>query len=240
MANVYLQSLAHILQKLEGILGMYTDVDGVQAVYLPASSFFKYIKARNVKLPDEERIEVGSKCNFHLNSIAGLNEITFFNKICILDFSGYDLLDVVVSLSLSFTRRENLNKTAVICTEKLVKYLEVLEVKYSTIKDSMSYRILRLFLVFSTIGLYSSASIIANFFINQAFLSESVDEIIKQPIHVLKKSVKNIEALSKSYNRGLGKKDRDTLSESYSFMSEKEREESANANQVENTNTTRR
>ena len=198
-ANKLFDSAVLVVQKLENTLGIYTFINNKTLEYSPASIFFK--EFNNIKRNNKEKLKMISDCIYDLVTLTYITHVCNFYRCSLSDLRDHVRSDLLVTLLLPFSKREEITKTVSKHSTALINYLELLEASDKGVIKALSYRCIRLFLVLEKIGCLSGASIMAEFITSQAFISGKVDTDVKQSIMDLNDAAKELKDLTKHYTR---------------------------------------
>lgn len=197
--SVYSESFADILINCESILGVYNIVGSSKLEFVPIVEFYK--KLRKVKGSEEHRKNSMIECGYYMASLSYTRGRCSFQRINILDFSRHNRVDLLADLLIPFNKRENLTRDVKNNIISLVKYLEVLEAQTQEFIKTLSYRYIRLFITLLYLGDYTHASMISEFILDQIFMSEDIDNSVRQKLDTLLKSRKAVDDLADRYVR---------------------------------------
>lgn len=196
--GIYNGAFQCVLENCEEVLGICSFDESKSLELLPIAEFYK--RYREVKFTDEEIIEVSTKCATYITTLTYISERANFKRISVLEFGAHGRIDLLVELLAPFQKRENISYYVKENIKNIMLYLEVLEKNNIKFINSLSYRFIRLFVVFTMIGDYTHAGILAKFIIEQVFLSEDVDNAVKMKIDELRKANVEMKKIAKSYN----------------------------------------
>lgn len=197
--SVYSESFADILINCESILGVYNIVGKSGLEFVPIIEFYK--KLKKVKGSEEHRKNSMIECGYYMASLSYTRGRCSFQRINILDFSRHNRVDLLADLLIPFNKRENLTRDVKNNIISLVKYLEVLEAQTREFIGTLSYRYIRLFVTLLYLGDYTHASMISEFILDQIFMSEDIDNSVRQKLDTLLKSRKEVDDLADRYVR---------------------------------------
>lgn len=195
--GIYNGAFQCVLENCEEVLGICSFDESKSLELLPIAEFYK--RYREVKFTDEELIDVSTKCATYITTLTYISERANFKRISVLEFGAHGRIDLLVELLAPFQKRENISYYVKENIKNILLYLEVLEKNNIRFINSLSYRFIRLFVVFTMIGDYTHAGIIAKFIIEQVFLSEDVDNAVKMKIDELRKANTEMKKIAKSY-----------------------------------------
>ena len=152
----------------------------------------------------EELTKIKSGCGYYIATLCYTNSELNFRREMVLDFKKHTRADLLCRLLVPFLKRENQTKDVMKNIEYISKYLSVLELKDKRFKKTLTYRFIRLFVCFILIGDLSHASMTADFVIQQAFLSEGVDNAVRQNIKDLLDARGRVDEMFDSYTGAAG------------------------------------
>lgn len=190
-----------ILKDVESNLGVYKalpDSNGTLEL-LPISKFVEAFRSNWGKMTPEKFTSIKSKCSIYLSSLAYTDAMCNFNRRAVLDFSNHIRVDLLCNLMSIFLKRENISGYAKEDVSGIINYLSLLESRDLRFISSMSYRYIRLFVCFYLIGDYSDCSVISNFIVQQAFVSEGVDNSVRDHLREIVESRKELNSVHEKY-----------------------------------------
>ncbi|MNM62908.1 hypothetical protein D3C81_742570 [compost metagenome] len=199
--KVYKDSLQDILKNCETVLGLNELVQNKSMVRMPIEEFFSELQKRNLREKSGTR-DVNVSCSHLICSLCYTNSRCNFRRVSVLDFSSHTRIDILANLLLPFRKRENLTKDIKKNALSIMQYLDMLESKNKKFIGTMSYRYIRLFIVFLAVNDYAHASMVVEFLLDQIFLSESLDKAVKQKLKDLVDSKLAAKRMSKMYKTG--------------------------------------
>lgn len=190
-----------ILKDVESNLGVYKALPNSSGTLelLPISKFVEAFKNNWGKMTPEKFTSIKSKCSIYLSSLAYTDAMCNFNRRAVLDFSNHIRVDLLCNLMSIFLKRENISGYAKEDVSGIINYLSLLESRDLRFISSMSYRYIRLFVCFYLIGDYSDCSVIANFIVQQAFVSEGVDNSVRDHLKEIVESRKELNSVHERY-----------------------------------------
>lgn len=190
-----------ILKECENYLGVYRTLQGSTTLeLLTIEDFIKGFKKMWSNITPEEFKKIKADSSYNLSSLSYTDAVCSYYRESILDLSGHVRVDLLCNLLAPFLKRENVRKSASSSIEALTKYLKLLEENDSRYVRAMSYRYIRLFICFYLIGDYSDCSVIANFIIQQAFISGGVDNSVREHLQDLLSVRKQVDDLYDKYS----------------------------------------
>lgn len=195
-----------VLRECENFLGIYKVVNGssTSLELLDVKNFIVEFRERTSKLSEEELTKIKSGCGYYIATLCYTNSELNFRREMVLDFKKHTRADLLCRLLVPFLKRENQTKDVMKNIEYISKYLSVLELKDKRFKKTLTYRFIRLFVCFILIGDLSHASMTADFVIQQAFLSEGVDNAVRQNIKDLLDARGRVDEMFDSYTGAAG------------------------------------
>jgi hypothetical protein len=199
--KVYKDSLQDILKNCETVLGLNELVQNKSMVRMPIEEFFSELQKRNLREKSGTR-DINVSCSHLICSLCYTNSRCNFRRVSVLDFSSHTRIDILANLLLPFRKRENLTKDIKKNAISIMQYLDMLESKNKKFIGTMSYRYIRLFVVFLAVNDYAHASMVVEFLLDQIFLSESLDKAVKQKLKDLVDSKLAAKKMSKMYKTG--------------------------------------
>lgn len=190
-----------VLRECENSLGIYKVVNGssTNLELLDIKDFISEFNNRTSKFSEEELTRIKSGCGYYIATLCYTNSELNFRREMVLDFKKHTRADLLCKLLVPFLKRENQTKDVMKNIEYISKYLSVLELKDNRFKRTLTYRFIRLFVCFILIGDLSHASMTADFVIQQAFLSEGVDNAVRQNIKDLIDARGRVDDMFDSY-----------------------------------------
>lgn len=168
----YLKAITFLVNETEVRFGLNTSIDGRPLKSLSIEEFLKVNKkmlsSYGIKARDgfnDEVVKFGGSLSY-LN-----NRISFFN-IKILDFSHYEHLDTLLSLLLDCQESRDVKMFKQEKFYSLIEYVRFIEGSHGSIKNTLSYRYIRLFLMLASCNLIADSSVVAQFLREQILISE--------------------------------------------------------------------
>ncbi|VYU45694.1 hypothetical protein [Clostridium paraputrificum] len=195
--GTYNDAFQSILKNCESQLGVYKTVDGSMLESLPIVEF--YDEFTHMRRSKEEKRDACIKCGMYMASLTYINFKSNYRSTSVLDFSAHGRVDLLANLLIPFLKRKNVTSLVKDNIKSLVKYLELLEERNKDFIYSLSYRYIRLFIIFMIYGDYSHAGIVAELILNQLFISENVDKAIKMKIEEVVYARREIDKISNKY-----------------------------------------
>lgn len=195
--GTYNDAFQSILKNCESQLGVYRTVDGSILESLPIVEFYR--EFISMKKSKEEKRDACIKCGMYMASLTYINFKSNYRSTSVLDFSAHGRVDLLANLLIPFMKRKNVTSAVKDNVKSLVKYLELLEERNKDFIYSLSYRYIRLFIIFMIYGDYSHAGIVAELILNQLFISENIDKAIKLKIEEVIQARREIDKLSDKY-----------------------------------------
>lgn len=191
-------SCVEVLQNCEGLLGVYNVQDGVSSEFLPIQDYL--VRVLGIKMSRDELKVLATKCGYYMTSLAYTRSNCSFRRISVLNFSEHNRIDLLCNLLIPFLKRENVNSLVMGNNEYLIKYLTILENQNSNFIKTMSYRLIRLFITLNLKGMLMLASVVAEFILDQVFLSEDLDNSVIQKIEELIATREKIDSISEKFS----------------------------------------
>ena len=162
---VELNKVATSIEELCG-LALKTD-DGITVGDMNADDVVAYCSENYAKLPPNAvkdlKVGIGRKVVLLAYMSCRLH---FFGKKK-LDYSAFPCMKEVASLLLQFTEVKNLSDDILPALNRAVMILADIDSKDKTVKKTLSYRYLRIFLLLVVYGSNSNAGIVASFILEQ-------------------------------------------------------------------------
>lgn len=190
-------SCVEVLQNCEELLGVYNVYDGKSSEFLPIHEYLERVLSINRSREDLKIL--ATKCGYFMTSLAYTRCNCSFRRISVLNFSEHNRIDLLCNLLVPFLKRENITSFVLANNEYLIKYLEILENQNSNFIKTMSYRMIRLFITFSLNGMLMLSSVVAEFILDQIFLSEDLDNSIRQKIEELVSTRSKVDEISDKF-----------------------------------------
>lgn len=190
-------SCVEVLQNCEELLGVYNVYDGKSSEFLPIHEYLERVLSINRSREDLKIL--ATKCGYFMTSLAYTRCNCSFRRISVLNFSEHNRIDLLCNLLVPFLKRENITSFVLANNEYLIKYLEILENQNSNFIKTMSYRMIRLFITFSLNGMLMLSSVVAEFILDQIFLSEDLDNSIRQKIEELISTRSKVDEISDKF-----------------------------------------
>lgn len=196
----YGDSLSSILRNCESSLGIFKSVKGQKLETVPILEFFNIYK--HLEFSREQLLEAMKTCGYNMASLTYLDFRCTYRKVSVLDFGLHGRVDLLANLLLPYVRRTGVTVLVKNNITYIVSYLELLESKNKDFIKTLSYRYIRLFLVYVLRGDLTHAGMTANFILNQIFISENIDNAIRDKIDDLMNAGKEVEKIKNEYFEG--------------------------------------
>ena len=190
-------SCVEVLQNCEELLGVYNVYDGKSSEFLPIHEYLERVLSINRSKEDLKIL--ATKCGYYMTSLAYTRCNCSFRRISVLNFSEHNRIDLLCNLLVPFLKRENITSFVLANNEYLIKYLEILENQNSNFIKTMSYRMIRLFITFSLNGMLMLSAVVAEFILDQIFLSEDLDNSIRQKVEELISTRSKVDEISDKF-----------------------------------------
>lgn len=198
--SFYKKSVQHLLKDVETVLGVYNASQVSSTLELaPIETFVEGFKTHWGKITPDKFTTVKSKCSLFLSSLCYTDSMCSFNRRAVLDFSNHIRVDLLCNIMSVFLKRENMTKSSLEDVRGLINYLSLLESRNLKFISSLSYRYVRLVICFYLIGDYSDCSVIANFILQQAFISSGVDNSVREHLKDIVESRKELNSVHSIY-----------------------------------------
>lgn len=198
--SFYKKSVQHLLKDVETVLGVYNASQVSSTLELaPIETFVEGFKTHWGKITPDKFTAVKSKCSLFLSSLCYTDSMCSFNRRAVLDFSNHIRVDLLCNIMSVFLKRENMTKSSLEDVRGLINYLSLLESRNLKFISSLSYRYIRLVICFYLIGDYSDCSVIANFILQQAFISSGVDNSVREHLRDIVESRKELNSVHSIY-----------------------------------------
>ena len=191
-----------ILKECENYLGVYRTLqDSTTLELLPIEKFVQSFKELWKDITPEEFKKVKSSSSYNLSSLSYTDAICNYYREPVLDLSGHVRVDLLANLLVPFLKRDEVTDKTEENINSIIKYLKLLENNDARYIKAMSYRYIRLFVCFFLISDLSDCSVIANFIIQQAFISGGVDNGVKEHLQDILSIKKQVDDLYERYSK---------------------------------------
>lgn len=168
---------------------------------LPLKPFLGEFKVQVQGCSAESILELRKDVTKFASTLSYLNCISSFKNYKILDFSVYDDLDILSGIIVSFNDANQCKKFKEENLNVIIEYLTILEERNRMLPNTLSYKMLRLFIVFLCIGANSDAFVVAHFIKDQFWLNQGFNPNAKASVKDLESLQTQIKSGKKHYRR---------------------------------------
>lgn len=164
----YLVELSQIADEVEKLCGLQLVSDaGIPVQELDMDDVVVFCDKNSAQLPQQAMNDLNVNVGRQVVKISYIcARLRYYGKKK-LDFSDIPCMSDVAKILLGFTEKKNLREQSLVGLNKLVLVLSEVDRKDRVLKNALSYRYLRIFLVLMVYGCNCNAGVIANFIIEQ-------------------------------------------------------------------------
>ncbi len=164
----YLIELSQVADEIEKLCGLtLTNDDGIQIKELDMDDVVAYCDKSCAQLPPKAVSDLNVGVGRQVVKVAYINNRLHFYGKKKLDFSQIPCMTDVARTLIGFTEKKSLCEKSLVDLNKLVLVLSEVDRKDRVLKNALSYRYLRIFLLLMVYGCSCNASVIANFILEQ-------------------------------------------------------------------------
>lgn len=197
----YVKSLSTLVSEFELELGMNVSVDGGSLKGLPLYDFL-LVMQKTIKSSDKNNVRsyTGYITKFCMK-LSYYNDRFSFQNTSVLDFGPYDNSDVLCSFFLQYQEHRDIKDFKKKDLRTFIKYVQLNEQGVYGLKDSLSYRMIRLFLTLVCMGFHVDASVVCQFLRNQFWIFEGLNPRTKLSSDERTKLMNKVKANRGKYSR---------------------------------------
>lgn len=164
----YLQKLDALATSMEELCGLLEeDTDGCRIYKKNIVSVMNYVNQKVLHLSNAERKSINIANGKLVVLVSYVScRLTFYQKRR-LDFSAFPFMDTVVSVLLQFNRKASITSDSLNDLNKIIYVLSCVDKSSVDLRVSLSYRFLRLVVIFILYGNYCNASVLISFILEQ-------------------------------------------------------------------------
>lgn len=207
--ETYSSVLVNLIKSCEDSLGVYNIIKGVNLDGLPIVKYLEELRGR--KVSKSEYLEISVSIGDYLSSMCYCNNQFNFEREKVIPFKGYIRLDLLALILASLTSKEEIERNRNKCVIRLVNYLQVQEDRSLGVIRSLAYRLIRLTITLIINNDYVNAYMVSRLLLDQIFLNEDLDLVVKNRLNGLMKESESIEKIAKERNTLSTSKETNTI-----------------------------
>lgn len=168
----YLAELNRIADDLENLCGLRLTQNGRPVLDMGVEEVMDFCQQQRLKLPPKSLKDLNVSVSRKMVILTYVeSKLRYYNRKK-LDFSGFVCMTDIAKTLLTFSERKSVTDDALVQLDRFIIILSDIEEKDSTIRTQLSFRFLRLFLVFAVYGFFCNVGIMSQFILEQLIVKE--------------------------------------------------------------------
>lgn len=164
----YLIELSQVADEIEKLCGLtLTNGDGILIKELDMDDVVVFCDKNSTQLPPKALSDLNVGVGRQIVKISYISDRLHYYGKKKLDFSQIPCMGEVARMLIGFTEKKSLSDKSLVNLNKLVLVLSEVDRKDRVLKNALSYRYLRIFLLLMVYGCSCNAGVIANFILEQ-------------------------------------------------------------------------